>query len=392
MEEKIIDRIVIISKKLIKWAKKFKKRRYLYREIQKIDPEYFVGIKGIRGVGKTVLMLQIAGETKNSVYFSADSSILKPFSLYEIVYSLRNRGFENVFIDEIHKRGNWQEEIKTIYDEREVRIFFSGSSAIDIVYSSADLSRRVVLKELKPISLREFLNIRKGFNIPVYDIKTIIKKKKDLTIKYAECIKFFEEYLEFGGVLYPKNGFYEALDNAIRKVIVDDLSALREIDVKYENNVYKFLYFIAKSHPFETNYTKVSKFLETSKTFVIKMVEDLEKAGIIKTVFPCAKKGIDIKREPKIYLTIPIRKYFEKKGIKIEIGSLREEFFVNHFSELCYLKGKKGEKMPDFKLGDTIIEIGGVSKKRYQNPDYIAIDGLNTSENKIPLFLFGFVY
>lgn len=39
-----------------------------------------------------------------------------------------------------------------------------------------------------------------------------------------------------------------------------------------------------------------------------------------------------------------------------------------------------------------IIEVGGDSKRAYQNPDYIAADRLSTENNKIPLFLFGFLY
>jgi len=76
-------------------------------------------------------------------------------------------------------------------------------------------------------------------------------------------------------------------------------------------------------------------------------------------------------------------------------GAIREEFFVNHVKrifETCYLKGKRGEKTPDFLVENTVIEVGGESKKRYQNPDYIAVDGLTPERSKIPLFLFGFIY
>ena len=124
----------------------------------------------------------------------------------------------------------------------------------------------------------------------------------------------------------------------------------------------------------------------------IRIVKDLETTSVILPVFPCKKKGIDVKKELKIYLTIPLRKFFEKQGVEINKGSLREEFFVNHIRNLCYLKGKRGEKTPDFKVNDTIIEIEGEGKTKYQNPDYIAVDGLFTLENKIPLFLFGFIY
>jgi len=291
----------------------------------------------------------------------------------------------------MHRKPSWDIDIKTLYDEHEVRIIFSGSSALDITKTSSDLSRRVVLKELRPVSFREFLNIRKGYEIPVFSFNKIIKNKQ-IVNKYVEVYELFNEYLKYGGVFYPKNGFFEALENSIRKVILQDLSALRDINIKYEEDVYKLLYLIARSLPFETNYSSIARNLEISKTLAIRIVSDLKKAGIIIPIFPCKKKGIDVKKEPKIYLTIPLRSFFAKQGVEINKGSIREEFFVNHIKEICYIKGKRGEKTPDFRFKNTIIEVGGESKKKYQNSDYIAVDGLSISENKIPLFLFGFVY
>ena len=231
MEEKLIDQIVINSKKQLAWARKFKKTRYLLQEIKKIDQEYFVGIKGLRGIGKTVLMLQLANEIENCVYFSADSTFIKQFSLYEITKELIKRGFKIIFIDEIHRKPDWDADVKTLYDEHEVRIIFSGSSALDITETSSDLSRRVVLKELKPASFREFLNIKKDYEIPIISFEKIIKDKT-IVNKYTEVYELFNEYLEYGGVLYPKNGFFEALESSLRKVILQDLSALRDINIK----------------------------------------------------------------------------------------------------------------------------------------------------------------
>ena len=392
MEEAIIDKLILNSQKQIKWVNRFKKTRYLFEEIKKIDREYYIGIKGVRGIGKPVLLLQLAKEIKNSLYFSADSTLIKPFSIYEVVKELIKRGFKNIFIDEIHRKTDWDVDVKSLYDEHEARIIFSGSSALDITKTSADLSRRVVLKELKIASFRELLNIKKNYDIPAIPFRKILKNKTLLTKKYAEVYEYFNEYLEYGGVLYPKNGFLEALENSLRKVILQDLTSLRDISIKYETDVYKLLYLIARSPPFEVNYSSISRELEISKTMAIRIVKDLEMAGIVLPTFPCKKKGIDVKKEPKIYLTIPLRKFFAKQGVEINKGALREEFFVNHIREVCYLKGKRGEKTPDFRFKNIIIEIGGEAKTKYQKPDCIAVNGLSTVTNKIPLFLFGFAY
>ncbi len=210
MEERVLSSIVSTSKRLMKWASRFPRRRFLYDELKGgVDEEYYVGIKGIRGVGKTVLLLQLAFETEKSVYFSADSTLLKPYSLYEVVNELAGMGFRNVFIDEIHRKAGWEEDLKTLYDEHGgVRVFFSGSSAVDIVHSSADLSRRVVLKELPPASFREWLNVKRGgTDLPRLSLDEILSNTFEATELYMEYASAWREYmLRGGGVLYPEGG------------------------------------------------------------------------------------------------------------------------------------------------------------------------------------------
>ncbi|AFL96195.1 hypothetical protein CL1_2001 [Thermococcus cleftensis] len=299
-------------------------------------------------------------------------------------------GYRNIFIDEIHRKAGWAEDLKTLYDEHEVRVFFSGSSAIDLVHSGADLSRRVVLKELPPASFREWLNIRRNFNVPRYPLEEVLSRSFDLTNMYAELHPLWREYMREGGVLYPRSGFYDALDNSIRKVILEDLSALREVSVKYETDAFKLLYLVAKSAPFEANYSRIARALEVSKNMAIRLVGDLSKAGLLIVLHPC-RGG---RKEPKLYLTVPLREFFARKGFDTHRGALREEFFVNHLKNFgpCYLKGRRGEKTADFKVGEWVIEVGGESKGRYQRPDYIAVDGLITGKGRVPLFLFGLVY
>ena len=130
MDERILTSLITTSRRVMAWARKFPKKRFLFDELKAVDEEYYVGVRGIRGVGKTVLLLQLANETERSVYFSADSTRIKPFSLYEVVNSLAEMGYRNVFIDEIHRKADWAEDLKTLYDEHEVRVFFSGSSAV----------------------------------------------------------------------------------------------------------------------------------------------------------------------------------------------------------------------------------------------------------------------
>lgn len=334
----------------------------------------------------------MANLEKKALYFSADAKYLLNYSIYDIVNYAIARGYESFFIDEIHARADWTVDLKTLYDEGKARITFTGSSSME-VRKGADLSRRVVMRELKPASFREYLNIRRGAEIPALSLKSLYDKdiRKDLAVKYAEYGEFVQEYCRYGGVLYEglREEFPLPIRNSLEKIIGTDMSYLREVDVKLQNDIYKLLYDIASSGPYEASYTRLAGYLSIGKATVIRIITDLEKLGLLRLVYPC---GGGIRKEPKIYLSIPFRYALNEIVAKrTDVGVLREEFFANNVDVDCYFKTKRGEKTPDFGVSGKTIEVGGV-RKRPQDADYIAVDGMNFEDNKIPLFLFGFLY
>ena len=389
METNAVEKLLVTSESLKEWVGQFTHRRYLFEEIEKTGSDFYVGVRGIRGIGKTVLFLQLAKNMADSAYFSADSSYLTPYPIYEIANTLRKRGIKTIFIDEIHTRPEWEKDIKTLYDEHELRIFFSGSSSLSLKKSSADLSRRAVIYELKPASFREYLNIRKGTDIPPYAFDTVLTNGREISLRHIKVAEHIEEYLRFGGVLYSGEGFDKALENSIEKTITTDLAALRDINIKYESDAFRLLYHMAVSKPFEAGFSSIAQKLGVSKTFAIRLVNDLSSAGLLKIVYPCRGKRQNVLKEPKIYLPVPFRMFFTPNPEK---GSMREEFFVNHVPVSCYLKTERGEKTADFIVDNKVIEVGGEAKSFKQKPDFIAVDSALWETKKIPLFLFGFAY
>ncbi|MEK6953701.1 MAG: AAA family ATPase [Candidatus Micrarchaeota archaeon] len=389
MENQDFEKLLRNSESLKKWGNSFTKKRHLFEKAMGITDDYFVGIVGLRGIGKTILLLQIAGRFENSIYFSADAIFLRKYSIYEIAEHLQRQGFQNIFIDEIHTSYEWAGDLKAIYDEKRARVFFSGSSGLKIRGRGADLSRRAVILELKPASYREYLNIKKGYDIPPYDFKTIMESRKDLSIRHAEASRYLEDYMLNGGVLFGGSGFREALGNTLDKMLTKDLISMRGINSKYENDAYKLLYHVASSPPYEFSYNSVSQKLGIGKTFLITLISNLEDAGIIKTLLPCQHGLANVKKEPKVFLSPPYRFLLCPNPDK---GALREEFFVNNADPDCYFKTKRGEKTPDFLKEGKVVEVGGVSKKSYAMADLIAVDGVKFEGKFMPLFLFGLLY
>jgi hypothetical protein len=77
--------------------------------------------------------------------------------------------------------------------------------------------------------------------------------------------------------------------------------------------------------------------------------------------------------------------------ISTDIGTIRETYFVNCFSDIYY------STIGDFKVDNIIFEVGGKNKSFDQIKDiknsYLALDiDTTTSKYKIPLWLFGFLY
>ncbi len=395
MDRNLLSKILRISSLKKEEAKKYTKKRYLYHKILEIPEEYYVGICGLRGIGKTVLMTQLTLVYNDSVYFSADASYLRPFSIYEIVELLRKEGFRHIFIDEIQYKTYWEQDIKTLYDEGEVRIFFSGSSKIE-VSRGADLSRRVRILEMIPVTFGEYLRIKKNLEVPNIKFGDLLDEstRKKIVRSYAHLNDYLDEYLRIGGVLYPgrEDDVYHALRACVNRAISSDLATLREIDMRYQDLSYKLLYLVATSKPFEVSYSSIANSLEVSKNTVKLMIYYLEKVGLIKNLLPCEIGHALVRKEPKIHMPIPLRSYLNwELSRNVDVGALREDYFVLHTNPVCYLKGKRGMKTPDFIVKNMIFEVGGKSKSRIQNPDYLVVEDLTTSENRIPLFLIGLI-
>lgn len=392
VESETFSRIVKESNKRISDVSAFREHRYLFDKIKSISKDFYTGVYGLRGIGKTVMLLQLASVSKSALYIPIDATYLANYSVYEIAEEAYNRGYTNLFIDEIHTRKGWTADLKTLYDEKNVHVVFTGSSAAN-VKKGTDLSRRVLMYELLPPSLREYLNIKLNAGIEKVDSSMLFdgKERERLAIKYARWDAYWDDYYRYGGVLYDaRTGFPNSIMNILERIISVDLASVRLIGSGIVNDVYKLLYKIAGSGPYEISYNGLSSYLGISVKTAISFVKDLERVGLLRLVYPSAGR---FRKEPKVYFRLPFRHAInESINANTGIGIAREEFFVNSTPVSWYIKTKRGEKTPDFVFDKRTIEVGGTGKTNYQGADFIAVDGVDFVGNKIPLFLFGFLY
>ncbi|MBL0708750.1 MAG: AAA family ATPase [Sulfurimonas sp.] len=183
-----------------------KYKRWLYYKIDFSGK--LIGIKGPRGSGKSTILHQYASNvnivSSKILYVSCDHPALSGVSLYDIADSFYARGGKLLMIDEIHKRDNFSKELKAIYDVFDLQVLFSGSSALQIENSIADLSRRAVVHSLGVLSFREFCELQIQQDFRSYTLDDIVENHYDIASDIMSKIRpleQFSDYLKYG--CYP---------------------------------------------------------------------------------------------------------------------------------------------------------------------------------------------
>ncbi len=398
----MIDRLQQKQRKLIKLAKEIKYKR---REFEFVNSgERLIALVGARGVGKTTLLLQYLSQysLNEALYISADDISITSFGIIGIVEEFYALGGRVVAVDEVHMFKDWAGHIKNLYDfYPDLTIRISGSSMLNILMQSHDLSRRVVKKELKELNFKEYLEIKYDISLPDLTLEDILSKHNDisfeLTEKYPYLYREFQNYLKVGAYPYYTNSssyeiYQSKLLNSIEKIIYEDIPSTNKI--KFENlSVFKKLIYqvVASQKPYKVSIDKLSKELNISEPTLYTYLDILDTTGIFKTLKKYSKK---ISRKPqKIFFknTNILYAVSIDLGLVVDVGTTRETFFINCFKRIFY------SAIGDFRVGDIIYEVGGKNKTFNQIKDiansYLAVDTDTTAhKNKIPLWLFGFLY
>lgn len=368
-----------------------------------ISKNRLVGLIGQRGVGKTTLLLQylkLHYKVYEYLYFSADDIYIINSSIYDIADEFVRLGGKVIVIDEIHKYQNWSNELKSIYDSfPELLIRFSGSSMLNILHEKFDLSRRAVIGYVKPLSFREFLKFDCKIDLPTLTLQEILSNHNEISSTLAlsnpTLYKNFLRYLQIG--YYPffiedEAEYKNKLFNACEKIINEDIPSLNKIDYTHLSIFKKFIAKLIYSKvPFKVNIAELCREFEVSHPTLATYLNILETTKLIR---PIKKYSQNISKKPEKLLfsnTNLLYTFADEFGVEVDIGTVRETFFVSCFEHIYY------SDIGDFIADDIIYEIGGKNKKFTQIKDiqnsFIVIDtDYSMEKNKIPLWLFGFFY
>lgn len=377
-------------------------KRYLYHKIN--WNARIICIQGARGVGKTTLMLQYILEHYSNIdetlYASLDDLWFGDKTLIELVDWAYRNGITRLFLDEVHRYPEWSETIKNIYDSYpDMSIVYTGSSLLMLDNARVDLSRRQTPYILYGLSFREYLEYNGIYKTEALSLSEILKNHVKIAMQITGNIKIaghFEDYLHHG--YYP---FYneEPEDYAVRLretinlVIESDLPTAEKMSYETLLKVKKLLLIISPNVPFQPNMSQLWEQLSTNNELGLRMLYSLDRAKILSLLSSESKNYKHLRKPDKIFLDNT--NLMHVLGASTNKGNVRETFFYNQTSVghevTCPLKG-------DFLIDEKyLFEVGGRNKKFDQIADiedsFLAIDDVDTGYgNRIPLWLFGFLY
>ncbi|MDI6046649.1 ATP-binding protein [Flavobacterium yafengii] len=365
-----------------------------------------IGIKGARGVGKTTMLLQhiklsLADELDKTLYVTLDSIWFSNHTLVDLADDFVKKGGEYLFLDEVHKYSNWSQELKNIYDDYPMlKVVFTGSSLLEILNARADLSRRAIIYTMQGLSFREYLSIETGQHFDRLTLESILKnhlKESTLINAKVKPLQYFDAYLKQGYYPFYKEelGLYVSrLEEVINMMLEIELPILRGLDLAYVHKVKQLLLIISESVPFVPNVSKLSDKIGIARGTLLLYFHYLAEIGLTINLF---KESGGISKLQK-----PLKVYLENSNLMyalspraVNTGNKREIFFANqlgHTHKIMY-----SDKADFFVDEQYVFEIGGKDKSKKQiatiENSYIAADDIEYGfQNKIPLWLFGFLY
>lgn len=344
----------------------FYPQRYIFVLLQKYLRDFFkegaeprmIGLAGLRGVGKTTLMWQLARYAYNNIttniwFFNVNSLMNLGYSIQEVLLKMEDvlgcklNVYEKpiVFLfDEVHDDPQWAKTLKILYDEcRMAFVIATGSSAL-LINQTPDLAARMKVEKIYPFKFTEFIMSKfvmeygdkfypiKGFSTKMrqglfycesYDhLKNYfryhfsVQRTNDfwkdicakLNVKLDDLIK---EYVYYHNI--PRYSLYKnrsdinsGMNELVKRIVYEDVA---RVTSSFGGSVYeKLLYRLAASD--EVNIDKLSGILSLKKENLQDVINILDQSELINELPPYSN-SIDariIKNKKSFFMSPSIRR------------------------------------------------------------------------------------
>ena len=334
------------------WEGKFEEKSitrdiYLNEIFKNIKSQEIIFLTGLRRIGKTTILMQTIKQLltnkirpEDILFIRMDSFNLLDKSIHQLIEEYRMihkksaSDFFYLFLDEVTSRDNFEQELKSLYDNDNIKIICSSSIATLMRDKKAYLTGRTKTIEVMPLTFQEFLQF------------------KDAKINKADKAKlesYFKDYLKIGGIPhYVLTEDRAYLNELIESIIYKDIIAYHKISG--ERAVKELFVLLCQRVGKPTSYNKLSDILKISVDSVKRFVGYFEKAYLFYVVDRYSKSVNERTTSPK-------KIYIGDVGIKNIITEFKD--LGASYENLVFLKIK--DDKPNYYLENS-IEIDFITK------------------------------
>lgn len=352
---KIVDtKLFSNNKKLNHRIDYFRIKEYIDKFLNGDDLSRFIVMPGLRGVGKTTILLQlyeylIENGVNNSDILYFDVSELKSFydaNILDVISNFIKNTHQTtmtelnkpifILIDEVHVDKNWALTGKITYDNsNNIFMVFTGSSAIELQIH-ADAVRRMEKEPIFPCTFPEYLFLKQNIHFPenmsfaLQDL--ILNGNVDLAIDDERKIREsmvdlnndpdieFEKFLTQYSFPFSLNmqdfQIHEKTVNNINRIIEKDIPSLKTFNTSTNDVISRIVTYIALQKPGGTSNVKLAQMLGVSPNTVNNILNVLEKTQLIFPITAYGTGGKIIKKPWEYFFLAPSI----KASINFEIG------------------------------------------------------------------------
>ena len=375
-------------------------RRMLMDEIDWNDR--MIGIKGTRGVGKTTFLLQYAKERfgandRQCLYINMNNFYFQERGIADFAGDFYRGGGKVLLIDQVFKQPNWSCELRKCYDNYpELKIVFTGSSVMRLKEENPELNGIVKSYNLRGFSFREFLNYMSGHNFPTYSLDDIIKNHEQIAMQIlpkVSPLKYFQDYIHHG--YYPffleNRNYSENLLKTMNMMTEVDILLIKQIELKYLTKIKTLFYLLALEGPKSPNISNLAKEINTSRATVMNYIKYLSDSRLINIIYPV---GQEFPKKPAKVIMNNSNLIYAIYPIHVEQQDVMETFFVNALlsGHLVNEGNKQGNYIIDENKRFRSCDAENTKMRLNNETIYARYNTEIGKDNKIPLWLFGFLY
>ena len=376
-------------------------RRTLMDEIDWSDR--MIGIKGTRGVGKSTFLLQYAKEhfgptDRKCLYVNMNNFYFQSRGIADFAGDFVKQGGRTLLIDQVFKQPDWSKELRKCYDlYPELKIVFTGSSVMRLKEENPELNGVVKSYNLRGFSFREFINLQTGNNFQPYELDDILRNHEHIIkqiLPKVSPMKYFQDYLHHG--FYPffleHRNFTENLLKTMNMMTEVDILLIKQIELKYLTKIKRLFYQLAVEGAKAPNVSQLADSINTSRATVMNYIKYLSDARLINILYPV---GEEFPKKPSkvmmhnpnlMYAIYPIECHRQDIMETFLVHALWKDHTVNH-------SGKEGQYIVDGSLKFRVCDAAAAHHTRCNPETIYARYGTETGhDNRIPLWLFGFIY